>query len=186
MKRLIMFNMISVDGFFEAPGRDINWHTVDEAFNDFAIQQLDAAEGLIFGRVTYQLMAEYWPTPAALQDDPGVATRMNSLPKIVFSRTLDQAEWSNTRLVRGDAVETATRLRQEPGGDWLIFGSANLASALTNHGLIDEYRLMVSPLVLGSGSPLFQDLHDRLALNLADSKVFPNGNILLYYRPLSD
>ena len=100
MRKVILFNMVTLDGFFEGPNREINWHHVDEEFNEFAIDQLDSADGLLFGRVTYEMMASYWPTPAARTNDPIVAGKMNALPKFVFSRTLKKAEWNNTKLVK--------------------------------------------------------------------------------------
>jgi dihydrofolate reductase len=183
MRKLIMFNMVSLDGFFAGPNGEIDWHNVDAEFNDFAIAQLDATDGLIFGRITYQLMADYWPTPAALNDDPIVAAKMNVLPKVVFSRTLDKAEWTNTRLVKEDAVAAISRLRQQPGRDLFLFGSANLAETFTPRGLIDEYRIMVNPVLLGSGKPLFRNVKDRLHFKLANTKTFRSGNVLLYYQP---
>lgn len=182
MRKLILFNMVTLDGFFEGPNHDINWHTVDEEFNDFAIQQLDGAGGLIFGRVTYQLMESYWPTTGAVRDDPQVAGRMNALPKYVFSKTLDRAEWNNTRLVSGDAGEEIRRLKQQPGGDLFVFGSANLARTLVKDNLIEEYRLMFSPQALGRGTPLFQALTSPLRLALLIARPFKNGNVLLTYQ----
>ena len=183
MRKVIMFNMVTLDGFFAGPNGEIDWHNVDAEFNDFAIAQLDAADGLIFGRVTYQLMAEYWPTPAALNDDQIVAGKMNALPKIVFSRTLAKVEWSNTRLIKADAAAEIVKLKQQPGKDLFLFGSANLATTFTPLGLIDEYRIMVNPVVLGKGRPLFEDVKDRLHFKLVNTKTFRSGNVLLYYRP---
>jgi dihydrofolate reductase len=112
-----------------------------------------------------------------------VADKMNTLPKIVFSRTLASAEWNNTRLVTGNVAEEISNLKQQPGKDWLLFGSADLASTLTNLGLIDEYRVMVNPVVLGGGRPLFKGIKDRLYLKLVSTKVFRSGNVLLCYQP---
>ncbi len=182
-RKIILFNMVSLDGFFEGPDRNIDWHNVGEEFNDFADDQLNSADGLIFGRVTYQLMAQYWPTPAAIANDPVIANQMNRIPKFVFSKTLDQAEWSNTRLVKGDLAEEVAKLKEQPGKDLLIFGSADLASALTQNGLIDEYRLMVNPVVLGCGTPLFKGVDHPLKLKLIRTKTFQNGNVLLCYQP---
>ncbi|HEX9014782.1 MAG TPA: dihydrofolate reductase family protein, partial [Chloroflexota bacterium] len=108
---------------------------------------------------------------------------MNSIPKIVVSRTLDRADWHNTRLVKDNLATEIAGLKQQPGKNWFIFGSANLASALTDLGLIDEYRVIVSPVVLGSGKPLFPDMRKRLDLQLTNSRIFRNGNVLLHYRP---
>ncbi len=185
MRKVILFNMMTVDGFFEGQGADISWHHVDEAFNEFAIEQLNSAGGLLFGRVTYQMMASYWPTPEAIANDTAVANKMNSVPKVAFSRTLDGAEWNNTTLVRGDAAQEIARLKQQRGKDLLVFGSAKLASTLVQHGLIDEFRVMVNPVIIGSGTPLFQGITRRLDLKLIETRVFGNGNVLLYYEPAS-
>jgi len=183
MKKVILFNMATLDGFFGGPGGEIDWHRVDEEFNEFAIAQLNSAGGLLFGRVTYQGMASYWPTDAAMKNDPVVADKMNTLPKIVFSKTLEKADWNNTRLVKGNVPEEISILKQQSGKDWLLFGSADLASALTNYGLIDEYRVMVNPVILGSGKPLFKGIMDKLELKLVSAKTFRNGNVLLCYEP---
>lgn len=183
MSKLILFNMVTLDGYFTGPGGDINWHTVDEEFNQFAVEQLNTASGLIFGRVTYELMANYWPTPAAIADDPGVANRMNALPKIVFSRTLSHADWHNTRMVNAVIPEEINQLKQQPGGDLLLFGSARLTAALAQENLIDEYRLMFAPVILGDGRPLFENIPQPLKLNLLHSRKFQNGNLLQIYHP---
>jgi dihydrofolate reductase len=184
MRKVILFNLITLDGFFEGVNKwDIGWHRVDQEFNEFAIDQLNHAGGLIFGRVTYQGMAAYWPTPNAIQDDPQVAGLMNAIQKYVFSRTLDTVEWNNTQLVKGDAVSELKKLKNQPGKDLFIFGSANLAATFTRQGLIDEYRLIVNPVVLGQGTSLFNNDSGMLKFNLVDLKHFHNGNVLLYYQP---
>jgi dihydrofolate reductase len=183
MRKVILFNMATLDGFFAGPNGEIDWHHVDEEFNDFAIRQLDTIGAIIFGRVTYLGMASYWPTPQGIQDDPIVAGKMNALPKIVFSHTLGKADWNNTRLVKGSVVEEITRLKQEPGKDLFIFGSADLTSTFIQNNLIDEYRIMVNPVVLGKGQPLFKGVKDRLELKLAEVRPFKSGNVLLYYQP---
>jgi dihydrofolate reductase len=176
MRKVIMFNLITLDGYFEGEKKwDIGWHQVDDEFNEFSIDQLDHANGLIFGRVTYQGMAAYWPTPDARKDDPEVANRMNSIRKYVFTKTLDNAEWSNTQLLKGDAVKELSRLKSEPGKDLFIFGSADLSSTFTRHNLIDEYRLMVNPIVLGKGGPLFKENGTMLKFKLLNTKAFKNG-----------
>lgn len=183
MRKLIMFNLVSLDGFFEGPKREIDWHNVDDEFVAFSNDQLDSAGALLFGRVTYQLMAGFWPTPAG-EIARGTADRMNTLPKVVFSQTLDKAEWTNTRLVKGDVGEEIRRLKGQPGKDLFLLGSADLASTLTRLGLIDEYRVMVNPVVLGSGHPLFKGPGERLAMKLVGTRTFKNGNVLLTYQPI--
>lgn len=175
--------MISLDGFFEGPNREIDWHNVDEEFNEYAIDLLDNVDVLLFGRVTYELMANYWPTLSATTDDPIVASKMNSLPKIVFSRTLEKADWNNTRLVKENIAEEVSKLKQQPGKDLAIFGSSDLALSFIKLSLIDEYRIIVNPLVLGEGKSLFKGISDKLTLKLLKTKTFNSGNVLLYYQP---
>jgi dihydrofolate reductase len=185
VSKVIMFNLITVDGYFEGKNKwDIAWHQVDDEFNQFSIEQLDHASGLIFGRVTYEGMAAYWPTPNAIKDDPMVAGKMNSIPKYVFSRTMDHVDWNNSHLVKGDAVDELRQLKQRSSKDLFIFGSANLGQTFTQHHLIDEYRLIINPIVLGSGGSLFTDIGSSLKFRLIASRAFKNGNVLLTYQPL--
>ena len=183
MRNLFSFNMVTLDGFFEGPNQDISWHHVDDEFNQFAIEQTSSIGTILFGRVTYELMASYWPTSAAVVDDPVIAGLMNSLPKIVFSRTLQNAEWNNTRLIKDHIAEEITKLKGQPGKDLAIFGSANLLSSLIQMDLVDEHRIMVNPVVLGSGTPLFLGIKEQLELKLVKTKTFSSGNVLLYYQP---
>lgn len=184
MRTLYAFDMITLDGFFEGPNQDISWHTVDDEFNAFANEQLNSTDVILFGRVTYEGMASYWPTPVAIENDPVIAEQMNSFSKIVFSRTLAKAEWNNTRLIKDDVAGEITKLKQQPGKDIAIFGSANLTASLMRMGLIDEFRIIVSPIVLGKGTPLFQNVDKPVNLKLLKTRIFGNGNVLLYYQPL--
>ena len=183
MRKIFLFNMITLDGFFEGPNQDISWHNVDDEFNEFAIDQLNEVDTLLFGRVTYQVMASYWPTEFAISDDPIVAGLMNSLPKIVFSKTLEKAEWNNSRLVKENIVEEVLKLKGQPGKDIAIFGSSDLAVTLATHDLIDEYRIIVNPVFLGGGTPLLKGIKDQLNLKLLKARMFKSGNVLLYYAP---
>ena len=175
--------LISLDGFYEGPNHEIDWHNVDKEFNQFVNPQLESVDALLFGRVTYELMAGFWPTPSAARDDPVTAEKMNRLPKIVFSKTLSNVTWQNTRLVKENIVEEILRLKGELGKDLLILGSSDLSVALIQNSLIDEFRIMLNPVVLGSGPPLFKGLQERLNLRLLKTKMFRSGNVLLYYRP---
>ena len=189
MRKVFLFNMITLDGFFEGPNQDISWHHVDDEFNEFAIEQLNEIGTLLFGRVTYQGMASYWPTEFAIRDDPIVAGLMNSLPKVVFSKTLDKAEWNNSRLVKENIAEEILKLKQEPGKDIAIFGSSDLAVTLADaaqssgSGLIDEYRVIVNPVFLGQGTPLLKGIKAKLNLKLLKTRIFKSGNVLLTYVP---
>jgi len=183
MRKIILQNMVTLDGYFEGPHREIDWHLVDEEFNEFAIDLLKHVDTLLFGRVTYELMAGFWSTAAAMRDDPIVAERMNNLAKVVFSTSLEKAEWNNTRLVRGNIVDEVSKLKRQPGKDIAIFGSSDLAIPLIPAGLIDEYRLFVNPLFLGSGKTLFEGLNSRLNLKLLKNVVFKSGVVGLFYEP---
>jgi len=183
MRKVILFNMVSLDGFFEDSKAALDWHIVDAEFVAFAIRQLDSIGTILFGRITYQMMASYWPTEAAIQRDPVIARQMNQTPKIVFSTTLEAVPWENSTLVKQNPVAEVARLRQQPGKDMILFGSAKLAAVLARHGLIDEYRIVVNPIVLGSGHPLFPGVAARLPMKLLSTRVFGSGCVLLIYQP---
>jgi dihydrofolate reductase len=181
MRRVIMWNMVTLDGFFEGSKPwEIDWHehVWGDELERLSLEQLRSAGALLFGRATYQGMAAYWPGATG-----EVADAMNSIAKVVFSTTLQSAEWTNTRLVKGRAEEEVPRLRQQPGNDLYIFGSARLSAALTQHGLIDEYRLGLNPLVLGRGNPLFKPGSTQLRLTLLEARPLKSGVVLLRYQP---
>jgi dihydrofolate reductase len=186
MRKLLVFNLITLDGYFEGPDHDISWHMADNDLNDLSKSQLEAVDTIIFGRVTYELMASYWPSMEGSLDDPIVAGFMNKTPKVVFSKSLQQAEWQNTRLVRDDMATEIIRLKQLPGKDMIIFGSGKITSTLANAGLIDEYRIIICPVILGGGTPMFAGVNNRPKLDLISTRKFDNGNVLLTYRPLAE
>lgn len=173
--------MMTLDGFFEGPKRQLDWHNVDEEVHEFIANQLNTVDTLLFGRITYQMMADYWPTAA--ESDPLIAGEMNSLPKLVFSRTLEKVEWNNSILIRKGIVEEVSKIKNQPGKDIAIFGSAVVLSTLMEADLIDEHRIMVNPLVLGDGNPLFKKMERKHKLKLLRTKTFKSGNVLLYYQP---
>jgi dihydrofolate reductase len=178
MRKLIVSNLMSLDGFFEGPDHELDWFAPDEEFFAYAREMLRAVDTIIFGRVTYQHMAAYWPSAPKEE----IADAMNHLPKIVFSRTLDKTEWNNCRLVKGDAVEEIAELKHQPGKDMVILGSAMLASTLLQQGLIDEYRVIVSPILIGSGYPLFKGITNKIRLKLEKNKLLSSGVAVLYYQ----
>ena len=183
VRKMFSFMVVTVDGYYEGPNQQfIDWPTVDEEFDEFSVEQLDEVDTLVFGRVTYEMMAAYWPTPAADEDDPRVAARMNSLAKIVVSRTLDKADWANTRLISD--IEGLRALKQRPGKDIAILASSDLTVNLLQMGLVDELRIMVSPLVVGAGKSVFKNAGNRISLQLLRSRPFDSGNVLLYYQPV--
>lgn len=175
-----MFNLISADGYFETGDHDITWHNVDAEFNDeLATPMLEQAGTLIFGKRTYELMASYWPTEAGMRDDPVVAAKMNELDKLVFSHSLQHADWQHTTVLH--SIDQLKKLKQAAGKPFIILGSSNLCVSLLQQGLIDELRILVNPVVLGAGIPLFAGLAEPLRLQLQDTKPFKSGNVLLTY-----
>ena len=181
MRNLIMWNMVTLDGFFEGPKSwDIDWHEYvwGEELEQLSIEQSKSVGMLLFGRVTYQGMAGYWSSAKG-----EIADFMNTVPKIVFSKTLEKADWNNTRLVKDHAVEEVAKLKQQPGKDLFIFGSANFSSTLMRDGLIDEYRLGLTPVILGGGNPLFKPSPERMKMKLVEARPLKSGCIILRYQP---
>ncbi len=138
---------------------------------------------VLFGRITYELMASYWPTPTAMKSDPIVAEGMNRMPKVVFSRTLDKVLWSNTKLVKGDLTTAIRKMKQEPGEGMAILGSGSIVSQLAPEGLIDEYQVVVNPVILGKGRTMFDGVKEKLNLKLTKTRTFGNGKVFLCYEP---
>jgi dihydrofolate reductase len=141
--------------------------------------------GLLFGRITYELMASYWPTPLAKQNMPAVAEGMNRMPKTVFSRTLDKVTWNNTKLLKGDLATEVRKLKNEPGPDIVILGSGSIVSQLAQEGLIDEFQIVVNPIILGKGRTMFDGVKETVTLKLVKSRVFGNGNVVQDYEPVA-
>jgi dihydrofolate reductase len=183
MRKLTVFNLMTLDGYIAGPGGDISWHNVDEEFQELANAASNSGNTLLFGRVTYELMASFWPTPEAIKTDPIVAAGMNKSEKIVFSRTLQKADWNNTRLVKDDMLGEVRRLKQGDGKDLTVFGSGSIVAQLAEEGLIDEYQVLLNPIVLGAGKTMFEGLKNKLALKLVRTRTFGNGNVLLTYVP---
>lgn len=175
--------MVSLDGYFEGVNHDLSWHNVDAEFNEYAIKHTRDAGILLFGRRTYELMVNYWPSASATTDDPIVANLMNSAQKIVFSKTLKKAEWNNTRLVTEINPEEIIRLKKESSKDLAIYGSNTLAVNMIQLKLIDEFRIMVNPMAIGKGTSLFQGLQEKVPMKLIGTERFKSGNILLQYKP---
>jgi len=187
MRKVLLSNLVTLDGFFAGPNGELDWHVVDEEFNKYAIDLLSKVDALLFGRVTYQLMADYWPAaatnPSTSKNDLEIADKMNNLSKIVFSKTLQEVKWNNSRLVKENIAEEISKMKQQPGKDMVIFGSGSIVSTLMQHGLIDEYRIIVNHVVLGNGKPLFKGINGKQNLKLLNTKVFDSGIIILFYEP---
>jgi len=190
MRKIILFMMVSLDGYFEAPGHDISWHNVDDEFNKFAIEQLSDADLLLFGKRTYELFESFWPAaeddPRMTKDNLKIAHMINNAKKIVFSTTLkgvkEKRNWKNVRLMRKVDADEIRKLKKMPGKDIWIGGSSMLCASLVNAGLLDEMHIMVSPVLIGKGTALLRGINDKVRLELLKTRSFKSGNILLYYR----
>jgi dihydrofolate reductase len=188
MLRLVVFQNLSLDGYFVDGKGDMSWakQDNDEEFNAFTTENAKGGGVLLFGRVTYELMANFWPTPQAHKILPVVAERMNNLPKVVFSRTLQKASWNNTKLVKGDPVTEIRKMKSEPGAGMVIMGSGSLVPQLALERVIDEYQVVVNPVALGAGRTIFDGIQERLNLKLTNSRIFRNGKVFLCYQPIQE
>ena len=178
MRKLFLQLHVSVDGFFDGPDGERDWFVVDDAFFAYVEAMLGSIDGIVLGRTTYEVFAAHWPNSTQAE-----AAKMNSLPKFVASTTLRAATWSNTTILADDVPGAVARLKQQPGKDLALIGSANLASTLAAHGLIDEYRFFVVPVLLGSGTRFLDGLAERLELTLQETRVLPSGVVLTVYTP---
>jgi dihydrofolate reductase len=184
MPKLVVYNSMSLDGYFTDANGDMSWaHKRDPEWQAFVSENASGGGQLLFGRVTYDLMASFWPTPLAAQSNPVVVERMNNLRKFVFSKTMDKASWNNTTLLRGDVASEVRKLKQQPGPNIVIMGSGSIVAQLADAGLIDEYQIALNPLVVGSGRTLFEGVKRKLPMKLARSRAFDNGNVMLFYEP---
>lgn len=185
-RQLSVFMQISLDGYFCDPDGDMGFahNAADDAeWNQFVAGNASGGGMLLFGRTTYDMMAAWWPSPMAAQAMPEVAAGMNAMPKVVFSTTLESAEWSNTTLVRGDVAGTVRRMKDAPGPDMTILGSGSIVTQVAEAGLIDRLQVVINPVALGSGKSLFSGLTRRLDLVLGNTRVFANGSVVLWYTP---
>ena len=184
MRKLSVFNSVSVDGYFTDAKGDMSFaHRDDPEMDAFASENASGEGALVFGRVTYDLMVGFWPTAEAEAAMPTVADGMNRYPKLVFSRTLQEATWANTELVRDDPADVMRARKREAGPDMVILGSGTIVSQLTEARLIDEYQLAVIPIVLGGGRTLFEGVSGKPNLDLVSTRRFDSGTVLLVYRP---
>ena len=184
MRKLMVFNSVTIDGYFTDKNGDMSWaHKQDPEWDDFVANNAKSGGELLFGRLTYDLMVSFWPTPAAAQMFPDVAEGMNEAPKVVFSRTMDKASWNNTRLFKGDVENEVQKLKAEPGDQLVLMGSGTIVSQLAQAELIDEYQIVLNPIVLGGGRTMFEDVKNKLNLKLTNTRTFKNGNVVLTYEP---
>jgi dihydrofolate reductase len=186
MRKLVSFLQLSLDGRFAGANGDLAWAHGDDKDKEWSAFTADNAKSggeLLFGRVTYDMMVAFWPTPLAMKSLPVVAERMNNLPKVVFSRTMERASWNNTKLVKGDPAAAVRKMKEEPGQQMVLLGSGSIVLQLAKEGLIDEYQLVFNPIVLGKGKAILDGLRDSLTLKQTGSRAFGNGNVLLSYEP---
>ncbi len=187
MRRIIMAMSVSLDGFISGPDGEIDWHLVDDELHSHFNQNLRQMSAFLDGRVSYQLMASFWPTadadPEASAPVAEFAGIWRDMPKIVYSTTLQQADW-NTTIKRSVDPDEVRALKTQPGGNMAI-GGADLAATFIRHDLIDEFWLYVNPIVLGAGKPFFPPSNTRLPLQLTESRTFGSGVVLLRYERAS-
>jgi dihydrofolate reductase len=195
MRRLFLQINVSLDGFIADANREIDWHFADDEFEEFINDTLRSIDAMVFGRVAYELLAEFWPAAASdpeasarqLGRDPRrhaeTARLMNELPKFVVSNQLERVTWQNSHIIRGDVAAEINRLKQQPGRDIALFAGAQTASTFTQLGLIDEYRFILNPVLLGAGKPLFTDGYAKTNLSLRKTRPFASGAVVLIYEP---
>jgi dihydrofolate reductase len=186
MRKLISFTNVTLNGYFADANSDMSWAHQDPSdveWNEFVAGNASGGGTLLFGRVTYEMMASYWPTPLAAKNTPVVAEHMNSMPKVVFSRTLDKPSWQNTRLVKGNLAAEVKKLKNEPGDGMAILGSGSIVAQLAQERLIDELQVVVHPIILGAGKTLFGGVTDQLQLKRTATRCFKNGNVYVCYEP---
>lgn len=186
MPKLAVFENVSLDGYFVDAHGDMSWaHAVeqDDEFDAFTAGNARGGGALVFGRVTYDMMAGFWTSPAAHAASPVVAERMNAMTKLVFSRTLTDAPWRNTTLVSTDPVGEIRRRKDLPGDDMTILGSGSIVAPLVAAGLVDQIQLVVVPIALGAGRTPFAGAREHLSFRLIDSRAFGNGKVVLTYAP---
>jgi dihydrofolate reductase len=182
MGKLSSYTFITLDGYFEGASKgDLSWHSHGQEESEYAAEGANSESTLLFGRVTFQQLASFWPTAAAAQAMPEVAKGMNTSEKIVFSRTITSSDWANTKVIGTDILEAVKDLKARPGKDLTILGSGSIVVQLARERLIDQFLLMIDPVLLGQGSSLFHNLNERLDLKLNSSRVFKSGVILLNY-----
>ncbi|MNY09900.1 hypothetical protein D3C86_1428490 [compost metagenome] len=184
MCKLNVFNFISLDGYYKDLNNGIDWHQHGQEESDFSARNLGQDNILLFGRITYQMMASWWPTQNAIDTMPDVAKGMNNAEKIVCSNTLQTVDWQNTRIISGDTIEQLEELKKTSTKDITILGSGKLITQLAGVGLIDSYQIMIDPVAIGNGTAIFKDIQRQLVLKLTGVRSFKSGTVLLSYEAI--
>ena len=183
MRKIVMLNRVSIDGFFAGPNGEIDWFIHDPEV-DQAAHELMQPDTLLLGRLTYQMFESYWPPvardPNAPQEARVLANELTQLTKVVFSKTLEEVTWENSKLIKGNVADEVRKIKQGEGADITIFGSGTILQQLASEGLIDEYLITLTPVVLGTGKPLFKDV-GKINLKLLETRSFKSGNVMLHY-----
>ncbi len=187
MRRLILDTITSLDGYFTSLRNSIDWFGFDDDEWAWSRDINRRVDTMLYGRVTYEEFRQFWPTqdPKSMGVDPVLVKQLNTLQKVVFSRTLAKAMWKPATLVRGSPSEAVMKLKRQPGKDLVVVGSGTLVGLLLREGLIDEYFIRVRPIILGSGRPIFVDPNGRHPLKLVSTKTFKTGVVGLHYEPLA-
>jgi len=180
VKKLFLFMNVSLDGYFEGPGHDISWAGPSD-FDPFSSEQDQGADAVLLGHQTYLMMERYWPTPQAKAAAPKIAQFMNKTLKVAVSHKPFRPDWDNVRVISDNVIEEVRKLKEGPGKSIAIFGSNTLCVSLMPAGLIDEFQLLVHPVVLGRGTSLFQGLPAKAELTLTDTRRFRSGHVMLIY-----
>ena len=197
MRRIMAFNRVTADGYFTSPDGKLDWVVPEPQIDKEAGEGMSGQGAILFGRRTYEMFQAYWPhalEDSATAPDPhmpgrrspeirAMAVWINEAAKVVFSKTLKDVTWKNTRLLHAFDPREVEAMKKQPGPDMLVFGSGSIASQLTEHGLIDEYRFVVGPVLLGSGRPLISGVPKSSRLDLLEAKTYPSGNVMLRYAP---
>jgi dihydrofolate reductase len=184
MRKVVFDHLLSLDGYFGGANDEIDWFAFDEDSLEWSRKLLRSASSIVMGRRTFELMAQYWPTPQARKEEPYISERMTELPKLVFSRTLDSSGWENTRFERRPVAEVIREEKRGSGGHILVLGSSSIVASLWKEHLVDEVHVRIQPIVLGKGRPLFPKSESRQPLALKECRMFPSGVAALQYEVL--
>ncbi len=186
MRKLAVFNFMTLDGYFEGPEKgEYAWHKhqQDSEETEYAEDKMQYDNTLVMGRVTYDQMVSFWPTENAIKMFPEVAKGMNKAEKIVFSNSVKKSDWNNTRIVNGDIAEEIRKLKNLPGKDMTILGSGSIITQLAENDLIDEFQFMIDPIAIGKGTSIFKGIKHQLNLELISTKTLKDGVVILTYKP---